>query len=442
MKILRSMLLKRQKHNELINVAIVGSGWFGSGVIREFYRWPGLFPRLAVTRTIEKAVKSLRHAGASASEIAVIDSHKEYRQAIADRKYVVTSNIEIMKDLKGIDIVFEATGDVEAGAEMACYTIQQGKDYITANIEMDGTVGFAVDRLAKENGVIYSTCDGDQPGVLSRMIDEIKLYGFEIIVAGSCKGFVDVYQTPAGVLPWVRPGHNPRMISAFADGTKQSLEMSVLANGMDLTPDVRGMHGPTTTKTALIEDFLKIIKREGIVDYVMGITGVDQGAGVFVVAKRDDEFVAKDMDYLKKGKGPYYLFFRDHHFCYYEAAKSVVEAVLFKVPTLLHEKKTSDVLAIAKKDLKTGERLDGIGGFTVYGVIDKVEAVHNSNLLPVGLSSYAVTEKNIEQDAPITYDLIDFPEDNIAIQLRKTEEKIIAEECVNKDIRMVDEVGV
>ncbi len=69
MRVIKEILLKRQKQNELINVAIVGAGWFGSGVIRELYHWPGFIPRLVVTRTVERAIKALTYAGALHSEI-------------------------------------------------------------------------------------------------------------------------------------------------------------------------------------------------------------------------------------------------------------------------------------------------------------------------------------------------------------------------------------
>ncbi|MCK5161360.1 MAG: hypothetical protein KAQ99_07285, partial [Candidatus Aureabacteria bacterium] len=213
MRIFREILLERQKRNELISVCVVGSGWFGSGVIREFYHWPGIVPRLIVTRTIERAVKSLKYAGVSPSDIEVVTSDKEYKAANSKNKYIVSAELEILQNLTGIDVVFETTGDIKVGAECAVSTIQQGIHFVTANIEMDSTLGFAVHQLAKEKNVVYSTTDGDQPCVISQMIDEVKLYGFDIVIAGSSKNFIDVYQNPEGVLPWVRPGHNPRMIS-------------------------------------------------------------------------------------------------------------------------------------------------------------------------------------------------------------------------------------
>jgi predicted homoserine dehydrogenase-like protein len=432
MRVLKEALYKRQEQNEPINVAVIGSGWFGSGVIREFYHWPAITPRLVLTRTVERAIQSLRHAGVQASEIADVKSDAEYKNAISKEKYIVSNNLEIIKDLKGIDIVFEATGDVAIGAECGVHTIQQGIHYLTANIEMDGTIGFAVDELAREKGVVYSAGDGDQPGVILRMLDEVELYGFKVIVAGSCKGFMDPYQTPDGVLPWVRKGHNAHMVSAFADGTKQGLEMAVLANGTGLVPDICGMHGPTTTKETLVEDFLKVIKQEGIVDYVMGIESINAAAGVFVVAKREDKYVAEDLDYLKKGKGPYYLFFRDHHLCYYETAKSIAEAALFKISTLPHKKKMADVFAVAKKDLKKGEHLDGIGGFTVYGLIDRAEIIREKNLVPVGLTQYAVLKTPVTIDTPITYDMVEFPEDNVPLRLREKENLLVKQDHVQR----------
>jgi len=156
----------------------------------------------------------------------------------------------------------------------------------------------------------------------------------------------------------------------------------------------------------------------------MGIKGIDQEAGVFVVAKREDEFVARDFEYLKKGKGPYYLFFRDHHLCYFEAVRSIAEAALFGVATIPHRKKMADVFAVAKRDIRSAENLDGIGGSCVYGLIDKAQIVRDENFLPVGLSAYSVARKDIKKDTLVTYDMVDFPSENCAVRLRKKEDAL------------------
>ncbi len=424
MRVIREKLKERHKSKEPIRVAVVGSGWFGGGLIREICHYPGIECSLIVNRTMEKAVQELKNAEILSSDIIEVKSLRDYENSFNKGKYIVSDNFDILRELKRVDVVFEATGNIELGAKIALEVLSQKIHFITANIEMDATVGFAIDDIAKKNNVVYSVTDGDQPGVLSKMIAETQMYGFKTVVAGSCKGFLDVYQNPADVMPWVRSGHNPKMIAAFADGTKQSLEMTVLANGNDLVPDIRGMHGIKTSKKTIVDDYLKVITKEGIVDYAMGFKDINEGAGVFVIGKRDDKFTKEDFKYLKKGKGPYYLFFRDHHLCYFEAIKSIAEAFLFGVSTLEHRKKTTDCLAVAKKDLSFGERLDGIGGFSVYGLVDTAKNLREENLLPIGLSEYAIVTKKINKDTPITYDRVDFLKENIVLKLRRQEDFI------------------
>jgi predicted homoserine dehydrogenase-like protein len=417
-------LLRKKSKKGLIKVAVVGAGWFGSGLVREIYRWPGIIPRLVIDKAVDKAALALIKSGVLKNEIIQVSSPQEYNSLPLNGHYVVSDNTEIIRYLKGIDVIYEATGDIELGAKTALWAIEQGIHFITVNAEMDGTVGYILSRFAKQKNIVYSNSDGDQPGVLATMINEIKLLGFDIVVAGNCKGFIDYHKTPADIKDWVREGHNPRRVTSFTDGTKQSLELTVLANASGLVPDKRGMHGPITSKEKLVDDFVKIISREGIVDYVMGINGINQGAGVFVVAKRDDKIVLKDMDYLKKGNGPYYLFFRDHHLCYFEAPKSIADAVLFNIPTIDPKSKVADTFAVAKRDLKRGEKLDGIGGYMVYGLIDRAEIIREQNLLPIGLSEHAILTRNVDRDIPISYDMVDFPKDNMVLELRKQEDNI------------------
>ena len=413
-----SLLKQREKENRPICVAIVGAGWFGGGVIQELFRWPGVEPKVIFARNSERAVEKLVSLGVAKNRIAVVRSSEEFFSESKKDRYVVCENTNLIKELKNIDLVFDATGSVLLGAQLAVSVIEQGIHFVTISSELDATIGHILHRKAQEKGVVYSNCDGDQPGVIARLMNEVESMGFQTVVAGSCKGFIDVHKNPEDIMPWVKAGHNPRMVASFTDGTKQSLELAALANGTGLIPDKRGMHGPRVTKQTLVNDFMNILSCEGVGDYVMGIDGIDQGAGVFVVAKREGD-VAADLEYLKKGKGPYYLFFRDHHLCYFEAPRTIVEAVLLKVPVLAPGEWTSDVLSVAKKNLKKGEQLDGIGGYTVYGLIDRSEIVQKEKLLPVGLTEYAVVARDLAQDTPITYDIVDFPEDNLVLQLRR-----------------------
>jgi predicted homoserine dehydrogenase-like protein len=336
-------------------------------------------------------------------------------------------SLDRVDSLTEIDVVYECTGNITCGVKTALRAFAERRHLVTVSAEMDSTVGGMLARLARDAGVVYTNSDGDQPGVIARLINEVRLLGFEVVVAGNCKGFLDVHQTPEGVRPWVRPGHNERMVCAFADGSKQSLELAVLCNATGLIPDCRGMHGIRTTKETLIADALRVIQKDGVVEYTLGIDGVDAGAGVFVVARRQDARLQPDMDYLKKGRGPYYLFFRDHHLCYVEAPKTIAEAVLLHTPTLAPRSWSADVLAVAKRDLKAGDRLDGIGGSTVYGLIDTSENVRAENLLLLGLAEEAVMTQDVPRDTPISLGMVEFDGEGTVLSLRREQDRRLAD---------------
>jgi len=128
------------------------------------------------------------------------------------------------------------------------------------------------------------------------------------------------------------------------------------------------------------------------------------------------------MSYLKKGSGPYYLFFRDHHLCHIEAPRSIVDVVVCNCPTIAPSGHYADVFAVAKRDLKSGEKLDRVGEYTVYGLIERSKVTKAENLLPLGLTEYAVMTCDVNKDTPITYDMVEFPKDNLVLKLRKEQD--------------------
>src|SRR5262249_47387549 len=60
-----------------------------------------------------------------------------------------------------------------------------------------------------------------------------------------------------------------------------------------------------------------------------------------------------------------------------------------------------EVLTIAKRDLKAGERLDGVGGFCSYGLIDNRAAARAVGALPIGLSEDCVLRRGCGEDEGI-----------------------------------------
>jgi len=75
---------------------------------------------------------------------------------------------------------------------------------------------------------------------------------------------------------------------------------------------------------------------------------------------------------------------------------------------------TTKTAAMAKFDLKKGQKLDGIGGDTVYGQIYLEN--ESKDYLPVGLSYDAVVKRDIPQDQPIKFSDVELPK-NAATKL-------------------------
>lgn len=77
-----------------------------------------------------------------------------------------------------------------------------------------------------------------------------------------------------------------------------------------------------------------------------------------------------------------------------------------------------DVLTVAKRDLKAGEVLDGIGGFDTYGTIDNAEVCRKENLLLMGLSEGCRLRRDISKDRAITRADVEMPTNRLIHKLR------------------------
>jgi predicted homoserine dehydrogenase-like protein len=131
------------------------------------------------------------------------------------------------------------------------------------------------------------------------------------------------------------------------------------------------------------------------------------------------------MAYLSMGPGPYYAFYRPYHLASLEAPLTVARAVLDRVSTLAPVAWNAEVVATAKRDLKPGDRIDGIGGATVYGVADSAEAVAAGGLLPLGLAARATVVRDVPIDQPVTHDDVELDESSTILQLRRLQDSLL-----------------
>ena len=106
----------------------------------------------------------------------------------------------------------------------------------------------------------------------------------------------------------------------------------------------------------------------------------------------------------------------------FEAPITIAKVALYGLPTgAPRSVPTADVIAVAKRDLKAGETLDGGGGYTVLGQSEKATVARQEGLLPLGLSGGAVLKQDVQQGDAISYAMVDLP-DSLVLQLRREQD--------------------
>lgn len=354
---------------------------------------------------------------------------EKLKEAIGKRKIILTSDLSLLSKIEDVDVVVDATGSPEAGAYIAFSAIANQKHVVSLNVETDVIVGPILKKLADNQGIVYTISAGDEPGALKELYDFADALGLEVVVAGKGKNNpLNRDANPTSLKEYAESkGSSAKMMTSFVDGTKSMIEMACLSNATGLIPDCRGMHGPKANVKDLVNVFRLtkdggILSKKGVVDFAIG----DVAPGVFLIYTTDQKFIKKDLKYLQLGEGPNYLLYRPYHLINIETPLSIARAYFYREPTIAPLKGlVSEVITVAKRDLKKGEAIDGIGGYTVYGLIELYEVAKQENLLPIGLSEGCVLKRNIEKDRPITYDDVILREDSIVLQLRRLQEKLV-----------------
>ena len=395
------------------SVAVVGAGYVGTGVVHAIGQSPGMRPSLIVNRNTGRAIDALTSMGVKPDDIIHSENTDELAQAIRSGRPAITSHSSIIADLP-IDVVVEATGALDYGTETILAMLDAGKHVVSFNAECDALLAWLFHQRARANDVIYTIADGDQPGVLFRLQQEVERMGFEVTASLNCKRHLNVHQNPkTGAAYAARDTTSSHMTTAFGDGTKMQVEQAVVANATGMIPDKRGMHGIESTIATAHIDIPAVLSSPWRVDFTLG---GDFGAGVGIVARHPNHDLHKQaMGFYKMGDGPDYFFFRPYHLVHLELPMTIAELVLDNEPLVtVDAPHVAEVIAIAKKDLTVGEDLDCIGGFSAYGHIDTAE--NAAGYLPVGLVEYASMTGVVPQDDPIPLSAVQLDESTTVVR--------------------------
>ena len=399
----------------------------GKGLVSQLMLVKGMIPSLVVSHKIEDTIEAFTLAGISRDDIKIAKNLVDINIALEQNKYVVTDVTEYATKANLIDVVVDATGVPNTGAEIALDAILNKKHIIMLNIEADVVVGPILNQLAKNAGVVYTGTAGDEPGAVKEIVDFAEATGFQVLAMGKGKNNpIDYDATPESVRKEaLRSKLKPLRLASFVDGTNTMVEMAAMANSTGFIPDIRGGHGPTTDvknlpKVYSLKEEGGILNNYKIIDYAHGIA-----PGVFVIVTSSLPQVHQEMKFLKMGDGPNYVLYRPYHLTSLETPISIARAALYNEPTIAPQsnKLVAEVITRAKVDLKKGQTLDGIGEYTVYGSIDTYEKAKEENLLPIGLvNRNTIVKRDIRKGEFITYDMVELDKSTMIYKLRQLQD--------------------
>ena len=422
-----------KKINELIdnkktvNVTLIGAGKFGSMFLSQAPYTKGLNVVTICDLNIDKAKKACREVGWSEDQINNIIFTEDFEKAI--------NNDEV-------DVVVEATGHPSSGIKHARTCFKYGKHVIMVNVEADVLAGPSLSAEANSAEVVFSMAYGDQPSLTLEIIEWARASGFKVTAAGKGTKYMPEYHYSTPKTVWdhygltsdeaEKAGMNSKMFNSFLDGTKSSLEMSAIANASGLNVPNNGLLFPPCGMDDLAS-LLKEKNKGGILEkneQVEVVSSLERDGrpvfkdlrwGVYAVLQAPNDYAAscfKQYGMNTDQSGEFSAMYKPFHLIGMELNTSIFSAALLKLPTGQTKYFKGDVVSVSKRNLKKGEKLDGEGGFTVWGKLIPASTSLNLQALPIGLANDMYLKNDIDKDKILTWNDVEFDTNNEIIRYR------------------------
>ena len=386
-----------------VRAALIGAGKFGSMFLSQVPHIAGLEVSHIADLDPDRARAACHAVGWGDAQIA--------RTAFLDSGI---SAAEV-----GVDVVIEATGAPGPGIAHALAAVEARAHVVMVNVEADVLAGPVLAEHARAAGVVYSMAYGDQPALVAEMVDWARATGFEVAAAGKGTKYLPAYHqvTPDdvwshyGLTPEAAAaaGMNPQMFNSFLDGTKSAIEMAAIANACGLDVPDEGLGFPPCG----VDDLAHVLRprslggqldREAMVEVVSSVERDgrpvfrDLRWGVYVVLKAPTDYAAacfRQYGLPTDATGRYASMYKPYHLIGLELSVSVLSAALRSEPTGQARSWRGDAVAVAKRDLRKGELLDGEGGWTVWGKATPAARSRAEALLPIGLAQGVALNRDV-----------------------------------------------
>ena len=411
-----------------IGVALIGAGKFGSMFLAQVPTMPGLAIRAIADLDPARVRDRLPSLGWDQGQIGRVRFTADAVEAIGG---------------DDVHVVVEATGDPAAGVTHARAAIEAGKHVAMVNVEADVLAGAALAARARRAGVVYSLAYGDQPALIAELVDWARAAGFRVAAAGKGTKYLPHFHASTPDTVWGHygltaeearaAGMNSRMFNSFLDGTKSAIEMAAVANACALDVPEQGLAFPPCGADRLAEVLAPQVTGNGVVEVVSSLhrdgTPVprDLRWGVYVVIEAPNDYAAacfRQYGLSTDRSGRFAAMYRPFHLIGLELGVSIYSAVLRGEPTGQPASFRGDVAAVAKRDLAAGERLDGEGGYTVWGRLIPAGASLERSTLPIGLANDIRLTRAVAAGEILTYGDVVIDETTEAFRMRRAMERL------------------
>lgn len=304
------------------------------------------------------------------------------------------------------DLVLECSGDPIHATEVVAKALEAGLPVVTMNSEFHITTGswFVGKGLLTEG-------EGDQPGCLAALRREALAMGFQPLVYGNVKGFLNHSPTRSDMEYFsAKQGTSLSQTTSFTDGTKLQIEQAFVANAFETDIYRAGMLGPAAESIEEgAETLAGVADMHGtpISDYILL-----PGSGAVFIAARHDGFHRPYLSYMKMGDGPYYTLTKNYHLCHLEVVKTVKDVILLGAEGTLMDNSAApriSVGAIAKRDLKPGTLIEqAIGSFDIRG--EAIEIAEAPDHVPIGLLKNARITRSVSRGQNLSMKDVEIPD--------------------------------
>jgi predicted homoserine dehydrogenase-like protein len=424
-------LLSRRANDTPVKVGLIGAGKFGSMFLSQVPTSVGL-------KVVAIADLDPVRAKAACAGVGWPDD-------LIDATVFCDDAHHMMKSYD-LDVVVEATGNPIVGISHALGAIENGLHIVMVNVEADVLAGGYLAAQARSAGVVYSMAYGDQPALTCELVEWARSTGFNVVAAGKGTKFLPSYHQSTPDTVWdhygltpeqaTAAGMNSQMFNSFLDGTKSALEMAAISNATGLSAPEDGLAFPP----AGMDDLAHVLRPrskggqltgDGMVEVVSSVERdgrpvfKDLRWGVYVVIEAPNDYAAacfRQYGMNTDASGRYSAMYKPFHLIGLELNVSILSCAILGRPTGSTQAFHSDVVAVAKSDLRAGCQLDGEGGYCVWGKLMPAKKSMALGGLPIGLAHHVTLKKDIAFGSVLTWNDVDIDHTSQAYKIRKAME--------------------